>query len=320
MNTATRIQFGTTVASFPRGGSRRVRKAVLPVAGLGTRSLPATKAVPKEMLTVVDKPVIQYAVEEAQASGIEDIIFVTSRGKTAIQDHFDAAPELYRTLEQRGKADALRAARAAELPAGRFSFVTQPAPLGLGHAVWCARNLIGDEPFAVLLPDEIFLSKTPVLRQLLSTYAQVGGNVLAVADVPREQTSRYGILDIASDDGDIARVRGLVEKPAPEDAPSTLSIVGRYVLQPDVFDVLETQYTGTGGEIQLTDAIHGLIDLQPVHGVRFTGRRYDCGDKSAFVAANVAFALERAELAPAVSAMLDDLGSPVMPRTARVSA
>jgi len=304
MNSATRIQFGNTVASFPRKGLPRVRKAVLPVAGLGTRSLPATKAMPKEMLTVVDKPVVQYAVEEALAAGIEQIVFVTSRGKTAIQDHFDTAPELYRVLETRGQRDAYRAAKAAELPAGRYSFVAQPSPKGLGHAVWCARDIVGDEPFAVLLPDEIFLGKTPVLRQLLSAYELVGGNVLAVADVPRHLTGRYGILDVASDDGDMVRVRGLVEKPDPAEAPSTLSIVGRYILQPDVFDVLETQYAGPSSEVQLTDAIHDLLGHQPVHGIRFSGRRFDCGDKAQFVAANVAFALARPELREDVQALL----------------
>lgn len=299
--------------SFSGAPQGRVRKAVLPVAGLGTRSLPATKAIPKEMLTVVDKPVIQYAVEEALASGIEDIVFVTSRGKTALQDHFDAAPELYRSLEEKGKTAALEAARGAELEPGHFSFVTQRAPLGLGHAVWCARSIIGDEPFAVLLPDEIFLSKTPVLRQLIACYGQVGGSVIGVADVPRNQTNRYGILDVASDDGDLARVRGLVEKPQPDVAPSTLSIVGRYVLQPQVLDVLERQQTGAGGEIQLTDAINALVDSQPVHGLRYEGQRFDCGDKATFVAANLAFGLARADIAPDLSRVLSAMEPSLLP-------
>lgn len=290
-----------------RAGTARpaVRKAVFPVAGAGTRSLPATKAVPKELLTVVDKPVIQYAVEEAKAAGIEDFIFITSRSKSAIQEHFGSNRELYDQLERACKRKELEAAQGAELPAGSYSFVTQPEPLGLGHAVWCARRLVGNEPFAVLLPDELFLSQTPVLGQLVEAYHRLGGSVLAVSEVPREQTRRYGILDVETDDGQVAGVRGLVEKPDPAHAPSTLSIVGRYVLTPAVLDRLDRQAPGAGGEIQLTDAIAGLVGAEPVFGSRFEGRRYDCGDKAAYVAANLAFALERADLAERLN---EDLG------------
>ena len=289
-----------------------VRKAVFPVAGLGTRSLPATKAVPKELLCVVDKPVIQYAVEEAAEAGIEEFIFVTSRGKSALEDHFDRNAELEAALLGRGKTAELEAARSAELPAGRYAFVRQSAPLGLGHAVWCAQSLVGDEPFAVLLPDEVFHSRPGVLKQMMQAYGTLGGNLLAVREVAPELTSRYGILDVGEDDGTVASVTGLVEKPAPKDAPSTLSIVGRYVLQPEVFGHLLRKKVGAGGEIQLTDAMANLIGDQPFHGVRFQGDRYDCGDKAGFVAANVAFALDRPDLVgnlkPRLASLLGDAG------------
>ncbi len=289
-----------------------VRKAVFPVAGLGTRSLPATKAVPKEMLCVVDKPVIQYAVEEAAEAGIEEFVFVTSRGKSALEDHFDRNAELEAALLSRKKTTELEASRSAELPAGRYAFVRQSAPLGLGHAVWCAQSLIGDEPFAVLLPDEVFHGRPGVLKQMVQAYETLGGNLLAVREVAPELTSRYGILAVGEDDGAVASVTGLVEKPAPEEAPSNLSIVGRYILQPEVFVHLLRKKVGAGGEIQLTDAMAKLVGDQPFHGVRFTGDRYDCGDKAGFVAANVAFALERPALAgslkPRLAALLDDAG------------
>lgn len=277
--------------------ANHVRKAVFPVAGLGTRSLPATKAVPKEMLTVVDKPVIQYAVEEAKAAGIEEFIFVTSRGKSALEDHFDRNFELDDLLTQRGKTAELEAVRQAELPVGQFSFVRQPEPLGLGHAVWCARHIVGNEPFAVLLPDEVFKADPGVLAQMVAAYGQVGGNLIAVREVAPELTAKYGILDVEHDDGRLAAVKGLVEKPKPEEAPSNLSIVGRYILQPEVFEFLDRQERGAGNEIQLTDAMARLIGRQPFHGIRFEGDRFDCGDKIGFVAANVAFALSRPELA-----------------------
>ena len=284
-----------------------VRIAVFPVAGLGTRSLPATKVVPKEMLTVVDKPIIQFAVEEARAAGIESFVFVTSRGKTLLEDHFDYHAELYETLRRRGKEDELASARDAELAVGSLSSVRQAEPLGLGHAIWCARNVVGNEPFAVLLPDELFMCQTPVLSQMAAVYERTGGNVIAVSEVARADTSRYGIVDPIDDDGAVAGVRGLVEKPAPEEAPSTLSIVGRYILQPEVFAELAKWTPGKGGEIQLTDAMAKLIGRQPFHAVRFEGQRFDCGNKAGYVAANVAYALERPDLADRVRQALSGL-------------
>jgi UTP--glucose-1-phosphate uridylyltransferase len=280
--------------------SEPVKVAVFPVAGLGTRSLPATKAVPKEMLCVVDKPVLQYAVEEAKAAGIEEFVFVSSRGKTALEDHFDENAELYASLESRKKVEQLKAARDAELPPGQFSFVRQAQPLGLGHAVWCARHLVGNRPFAVLLPDEIFKCRTALLAQMVKAYGAHGGNLIAVREVPKAQTSRYGILAIGQDDGTVAEVTGLVEKPKPEEAPSDLSIVGRYILQPEVFSHLDRQERGAGGEIQLTDAMARLIGSQPFHGVRFEGDRFDCGDKVGFIAANLAYGLDRPDLSAAL--------------------
>ena len=276
---------------------RPVRTAVFPVAGLGTRFLPATKSIPKEMLTVVDRPVIQYAVDEARAAGITRFIFVTSRGKTTLEDHFDQHAELYRQLSQRNKLRQLEEAQSSDLPPGSFTFVRQSEPLGLGHAVWCAREAVGREPFAVLLPDDIFLGRTPLLCQMMDAYRHAGGGVVGVMDVPREHTSRYGILDVSHDDGKLVAIRGLVEKPHPDEAPSTLSIVGRYILQPEIFAVLDGQQQGAGGEIQLTDAMARLIGEMPFHGLRFEGRRFDCGDKLGFVSANIAFGLARAELA-----------------------
>lgn len=281
-----------------------IRKAVLPVGGLGTRFLPATKAIPKEMLPVVDKPLIQYGVEEARAAGIEEIIFVTSRGKAAIEDHFDHHWELMASLEERGKTAELELARSMITDAGKISYTRQPEALGLGHAVWCARNLVGREPFAVILPDDLVLGQPGCLAQLVEAYGKVGGNLVAVEDVPREQTNRYGILDVVSDDGRLAEVKGLVEKPAPEVAPSTLSIIGRYILQPEVFDELDRQERGAGNEIQLTDAMARTIGSQPFHGLRFEGRRFDCGNKAGFLEANLAYALERDDLGAAARDIL----------------
>jgi UTP--glucose-1-phosphate uridylyltransferase len=286
--------------------SQRVRKAIFPVGGLGTRFLPATKAMPKEMLPVVDKPLIQYAVEEALAAGIEEIIFVTGRGKAAIEDHFDYSFELHQSLSERGRTAEIKSISDPVLPAGRFAYTRQQSPLGLGHAVWCARELVGDEPFAVLLADDLVMSKTPCLRQMIEVYSELGGNVVAVMDVPREHTRRYGILDVAGDDGRIARVKGLVEKPEPSRAPSTLSIIGRYILQPAIFDELGRQERGAGNEIQLTDAMARLIAHYPFHGLRFEGRRFDCGDKAGFFEANLAFALSRSDLKDQVRAILRD--------------
>ncbi len=274
-----------------------VRKAIFPVGGLGTRFLPATKAMPKEMLPIVDKPLIQYAVEEAQAAGIEDFIFVTGRGKHAIEDHFDVSFELDTMLRERGKNDMLSAIRSWMPSPGQISYTRQMEPLGLGHAVWCARHLIGDEPFAVLLADDLVLSQTACLKQMVDVHGEIGGSVVAVVDVPREHTDRYGILDVGNDNGRLASVTGLVEKPKPEDAPSTLSIIGRYILQPEVFDHLDKQEKGAGGEIQLTDAMAATLGTNPFHGLRFEGRRFDCGDKAGFLEATIAFALSREDLA-----------------------
>ncbi len=273
-----------------------IKTAVFPVAGLGTRSLPATKAIPKEMLCVVDKPVLQYAVEEAAAAGVETFVFVISRGKVALEDHFDYHPELYGLLTARGKTQELERARSAELPPGNLVFVRQAEPLGLGHAIWCARRVVGRVPFAVLLPDEIFLCRQALLAQMVDVYDRVGGNLLAVREVEPELTDRYGILDVETDDGSVASVCGLAEKPKPAEAPSNLSIVGRYILQPEVFDMLDDVRQGAGGEIQLTDAIAQLIGRQAVHGVRFEGERYDCGSRLGFIAANLAFGLANDEL------------------------
>ncbi|GAB4392210.1 MAG: UTP--glucose-1-phosphate uridylyltransferase GalU [Kiloniellaceae bacterium] len=286
-----------------------IRKAVLPVGGLGTRFLPATKAIPKEMLPVVDKPLIQYGVEEARAAGIEEIIFVTSRGKAALEDHFDYHFELMKTLEARGKTAELELASGMTATAGKISYTRQPQALGLGHAVWCARNLVGREPFAVILPDDLVLHPRGCLAQLVEAYEKVGGNLVAVEDVPREHTNRYGILDVVEDDGKLAKAKGLVEKPDPAEAPSTLSIIGRYILQPEVFDELDRQDKGAGGEIQLTDAMARTIGDQPFHGLRFEGKRFDCGSKSGFLEANIAYALARDDLAEAARDILKRYGA-----------
>jgi UTP--glucose-1-phosphate uridylyltransferase len=277
-----------------------IRKAIFPVAGLGTRFLPATKAMPKEMITLVDKPLIQYAVEEAREAGIEEFIFVTSRGKDPLEDHFDMHGDLYRTLEARGKFQELEELKKTEIPSGQLFFTRQREPLGLGHAVWCARAVLGNEPFAVLLPDVVVLSKKSCLAQMVEAYQKTGGNLLAVEDVPRSETSRYGILDVEKEDGRLAVIKGLVEKPKAESAPSTLAIIGRYILQPEVIQQLNNPKKGAGGEIQLTDALIPLIGKQPFHGLRFDGKAYDCGDKAGFIEANVAFALARPDLADAV--------------------
>jgi len=274
-----------------------IRKAVLPVAGLGTRFLPATKAMPKEMLTVVDRPVIQYVVDEAREAGIEHLVFVTGRNKSVIADHFDIQVELEATLRERGKTAEL-GELARELPeAGQTSFTRQQAPLGLGHAVWCAREIVGDEPFAVLLPDMIVLGETGCLAQLIDTYNQTGGNVIAVEECDPEQTDRYGIVGKGEAAGDNAfRITGMVEKPKPADAPSNLFISGRYILQPEIFPLLGRHQKGAGDEIQLTDAMIALSETQPFYGRRFEGRTFDCGAKIGFLAANVAFALARPDL------------------------
>ncbi len=275
----------------------RVRKAVFPVGGLGTRFLPATKAMPKEMLPIVDTPLIEYAVEEARAAGIEQFIFVTGRGKSAIEDHFDHSFELHHALASKGHVELEATVKRSRLPAGAVSYTRQQEPLGLGHAVWCARDLIGDEPFAVLLADDLIRAETPCLAQMLAAHEETGGNLVAVMDVPREQTSRYGILTPGAVDGRLVAVEALVEKPSPETAPSTLAVIGRYVLDGAVFDRLAAFEKGSGGEIQLTDAIATLIGEQPFHGYRFEGKRYDCGSKMGFLEATLDFALDRPDLA-----------------------
>jgi len=287
----------------------RVRKAVFPVGGLGTRFLPATKALPKEMLPIVDKPLIQYAVEEASAAGIEEFIFVTGRGKIAIEDHFDHSYELESLLSSRGKIDELTALRSIIPVPGYFAYTRQQEPRGLGHAVWCARRLVGDEPFAVVLADDLILGDTPCLKQLTDAAEETGGNMVAVMDVPREHSSRYGILDVASDNGLLAEITGLVEKPNPEKAPSTLSVVGRYILTPDVFNHLERMEQGTGDEIQLTDAMAKMVGDRPFHGLRFHGTRFDCGDKLGFLKATVAVGLARSDLREGFENYLSSLAS-----------
>jgi UTP--glucose-1-phosphate uridylyltransferase len=260
---------------------------------------------PKEMLPVVDKPLIQYAVEEARAAGIEEFIFVTGRSKTAIEDHFDHSYELETTLRDRGKEAQLKAVNSWMPHPGQIAYTRQQNPLGLGHAVWCARNLVGDEPFAVLLADDLILAERPCLKQMVEAHAESGANIVAVMEVPREHTNRYGVLDVARDDGRIVTVKGLVEKPDPKEAPSTLSIIGRYILQPQVFGHLGRIGRGAGGEIQLTDALAELIGgNKPFHGLRFDGRRFDCGDKVGFLQANIAFALARPDMAPALRQIL----------------
>ena len=283
---------------------KKLRKAVLPVAGLGTRFLPATKAMAKEMLPVVDKPLIQYAVEEARAAGIEQFCLVSGRGKTALIDHFDVAYELEANLRERGKTEMLEMLDGMKVSPGSIATVRQQVPLGLGHAIWCARAFIGDDPFAILLPDDLVLSETPCLQQLAEAYARTGGNIVAVAEVPREQTHRYGILDIGADDGRMVEVCGLVEKPKPADAPSNLSVIGRYVLLPEVIEHLSRMERGAGNEVQLTDAMARMIGHTPFHGLRYEGRRFDCGDKIGFLEAQIAFALKRPDLADEVRGFL----------------
>jgi UTP--glucose-1-phosphate uridylyltransferase len=279
----------------------KIRKAVLPVAGLGTRFLPATKAVPKEMMTIVDRPALQYVVDEARAAGIEHIVFVTGRGKAVIEDHFDIAYELDATLEARGKREALETLK-RDLPvAGSVSFTRQQAPLGLGHAVWCARDIVGDEPFAVLLPDMLMRHDVPCLKSMVDAYATTGGNILSLEECEPSQTASYGIVSLGRTIAeDVMEVTGMVEKPKPAEAPSNLFISGRYILQPEIFDLLATQESGAGGEIQLTDAMLRLAKSSPFFGVRFRGTTFDTGSKLGFLQANIAYALERTDIHPRI--------------------
>ena len=282
--------------------TKRIRKAVFPVAGLGTRLLPATKTIPKELLTIVDRPLIQYAVDEAREAGIEEMIFVTGRGKSALVDYFDSAFELETTMREKGKSlDPLTASRAEF---GEIVSVRQQQPLGLGHAVWCARHVIGDEPFAVLLPDEVMVGKPNCLAQMVEAYDRVGGNVVAILEVPPEETHRYGVVVPGQVDGPLVQIDGLVEKPPRGTAPSNWMLPGRYILQPEVLRALDAQETGAGGEIQLTDAMAKVIGSQPFHGLAFNGERYDCGNAAGFVIGNIALALGRSDVGPEVREFL----------------
>ena len=288
--------------------ARPVRKAVLPVAGMGTRFLPATKAVPKEMLPVVDKPVVQYAVEEAIAAGVEQFIFVTGRGKYVIEDHFDHAYELEALLRDRGKTGELNSLL-EDLPVtGSVSFTRQQRPLGLGHAVWCARHFVGDEPFAVLLPDDLMIGQPGALAQMIDAYNRVGGGVIVAAEEkPLEEVKRYGVIDPGATKGNATEVKGVIEKPDPAKAPSRLCVIGRYILQPEVFKELDRQDKGAGGEIQLTDSMAKLIGRMPFHAVKTDCARYDCGDKQGFLQANIAVGLKRPDIAPALKKYLAGL-------------
>lgn len=288
--------------------TNRVRKAVFPVAGLGTRFLPATKSVPKEIMTLVDRPLIQYAIDEARAAGITEFIFVTSRGKGALEDYFDHAPELEARLKDANKTQLLETLRDTNMDSGAIAYIRQHKPMGLGHAVGCAKRMIGDEPFAVILPDDVISGNKPCLKQMVDAYQETGGSMVAAMEVPREQTSSYGILDVADNSKSLSAVRGMVEKPNVEDAPSNLAVIGRYILSPRIFDHLSAQNTGVGGEIQLTDAIASEVtNGHGVHALRFEGQRFDCGSKAGFLQATVSFALARDDLRDEFSAYLRDV-------------
>ena len=282
-----------------------IKTAVFPIAGLGTRFLPATKVMPKEMLTIGDRPLIQHVYEEAVAAGIEKFIFVTGRHKNMLLEHFDYQPELMKTLKERGKEDMLQKVRDSQMPEGRLFTTRQAKPLGLGHAIWCAKELIGNEPFAILLPDDLVLNGRGCLAQMVEVYNKTGGNVVAVKNVPKEETYKYGILNVDNEDNQIVDIKGLVEKPAVEDAPSTLSIVGRYILQPEVLDHLSAFETGAGNEIQLTDSMAKLIGNQPFHGLKFTGQHYDCGSRLGFIEANVAYGLADEKIGDQVKTIIE---------------
>lgn len=287
---------------------RKVTKAVFPVAGMGTRFLPATKSVPKEIMTLVDRPLIQYAIDEARAAGITEFIFVTARGKSALEDYFDLAPDLEAKLEASGKTELLEVLRSTNMESGSIAYIRQQQALGLGHAVWCARRLIGDEPFAVILPDDVIAAEKSCLAQMVDAYDDVDGCMVAAMEVPPEKASAYGILDVAEDHGSIVKVKGMVEKPQKGTAPSNLAVIGRYILPPSVLESLDQKKLGAGGEIQLTDAIAAEITAgRDVHGLRFRGERFDCGSKSGFLQATVAFGLARPDLKDEFSSYLDDV-------------
>jgi len=292
--------------------ARKVSKAVFPVAGLGTRFLPATKSVPKEIMTLVDRPLIQYAIDEARAAGIKEFIFVTSRGKSALEDYFDSAPELEAALRRKGKDDLLEELRATAMESGAIAYIRQQRPLGLGHAVWCARRLIANEPFAVILPDDVIAAEKPCLAQMVEAYEESarGGCMVAAMEVPYDKASSYGILDVKEDHGHMVSVNGMVEKPAAEEAPSNLAVIGRYILTPRVLQNLNRMKHGAGGEIQLTDAIAKEIERgHDVYGYRFRGQRFDCGSKAGFLQATVAFGLAREDLRDEFSAYLHEMVS-----------
>ncbi len=287
---------------------KKVTKAIFPVAGLGTRFLPATKAVPKEIMTLVDRPLIQYAIDEARAAGIKEFIFVTSRGKGALEDYFDHAPVLEQELRKKGKTQLLETLKDTNMDSGAIAYIRQHKALGLGHAVWCARRLIANEPFAVILPDDVIAAEKPCLQQMVEAYEEVGGNMVAAMEVPPEQASNYGILDVADDMGSVVQLKGMVEKPSRETAPSNLAAIGRYILSPSVLSNLNKIKSGAGGEIQLTDAIaEELNQDRSVYGYRFRGQRFDCGSKSGFLQATVAFGLAREELRDDLSAYIRDI-------------
>ena len=287
---------------------RRVTKAIFPVAGMGTRFLPATKSVPKEIMTLVDRPLVQYAIDEARAAGIKEFIFVTSRGKSALEDYFDHSPQLEQELRRKGKDDLLEVLRSTNMDSGEIAYMRQHKALGLGHAVWCARRLIGNEPFAVMLPDDVIAnSDKPCLQQMVEAYEETGGNMVAAMEVPRDKASSYGILDLKEDLGALVQVKGMVEKPAPGTAPSNLAVIGRYILTPNVLKSLNKMKAGAGGEIQLTDAIAAQIDGEGVFGYRFRGERFDCGSKAGFLQATVSFGLARDDLKDELLRYLEDM-------------
>ncbi len=287
----------------------KVTKAIFPVAGMGTRFLPATKSVPKEIMTLVDRPLVQYAIDEARAAGIEEFIFVTAKGKSALEDYFDHSPALEQELEAKGKDDLLEILKSTNMESGQIAYLRQAKALGLGHAVWCARRMIHDEPFAVILPDDVIAAETPCLKQMVDAYQETGGNMVAAMEVPHEKTKSYGVLDIKDDMGSIVSVNGMVEKPKPEEAPSNLAVIGRYILSPQIMKNLEAAETGAGGEIQLTDAIAREIgeDKTGVYGFRFRGQRFDCGSKAGFLQATVAFGLARDDLRDDLDSYLQDV-------------
>lgn len=285
----------------------KVTKAIFPVAGLGTRFLPATKSVPKEIMTLVDRPLVQYAIDEARAAGITEFIFVTSRGKGALEDYFDRAPQLEAELEAKGKDQLLEVLKSTTMESGAIAYIRQHKALGLGHAVWCARRLIGDEPFAVILPDDVIAADKPCLQQMIEAYQDVGGNMVAAMEVPRERASSYGILDVREDMGSMVSVKDMVEKPKAEEAPSNLAVIGRYILTPKILENLEHKRSGAGGEIQLTDAIAEEIDGEGVYGFRFRGQRFDCGSKAGFLQATVSFGLARDDLKDDLSRYLHEV-------------